>query len=120
MALTAAGRCPASDDTRLQIFADRLPAQRFSPGKQLAFVQKIPARDFGDSEDHVPVRNGLDDVCEKPLTETLHALLVAGWAKVVSFARKGQQVLLAALVAADPGRNRFPPPGIQIPLDYLP
>jgi hypothetical protein len=57
--------------------------------------------DFRDAQAPVAVGDGLDDLFEEPIAEFSHTLLMAGGAEVLSLAGEGQEVLVAAGIAAD-------------------
>lgn len=77
--------------------------QRFSPEtaqfrKQLTVIQKIAYYNFRNVEHYMPVGNILDDLPAEPLVEFHNPLLMAGWTKIPSLARKGQQKLVATVL----------------------
>jgi len=65
----------------------------------------------------VAVGDGLDDLLEKPLAEFDHTLLVAGWAEVPALAREGQEVLVAAGIASDPGEAVLEDSAVEKPVN---
>ena len=65
------------------------------------------------------MRDGFNYVLTEPFPEFHHPLLMTGWAKVTAFARKSQQVFMAAVLALDPGKSIEKNTAIQIPLHNL-
>ena len=68
----------------------------------------------------MPVRNRFYDLPAQPFAEFNHPLLVARRAKVAALARKGQQILMAAIPTTHPGKAIFQNAAIQVAVDDLP
>ena len=58
--------------------------------KEFSIIEEISPEDFGNPEDEMPMRDGLDQLLTEPFAECNHSLLVAGWAEVSALAREGQ------------------------------
>lgn len=67
--------------------------------KQFSVIKKIPAEDFGDTEDEMTMGHILEDIHAQPFPEFHHALLVAGRAEMAAFTREGKQIFVAAVFA---------------------
>jgi len=67
----------------------------------------------------MPVRNLFEDIHAEPLPEFHHPFLVAGWAEMTPFARKCQQIFVAAVFAFHTGKTVVQIPAIEIAIDHL-
>ncbi len=70
---------------------------------QAVTLVEAGAQDLGDGEHVLAVRHRSQDLLLDPLPEDQHPFLVAGRAEAAGLAGEGQQVLVTALVAVDPG-----------------
>jgi len=87
--------------------------------EKFSVVKKIPAQDFGDAENEMPVRNFLEDIHAEPLSEFHHALLMAGRAEMAPFAGEGQQILVATVITSDAGKAVFQIAAVEVTADHL-
>jgi hypothetical protein len=81
------------------------PGASTESGKKLSVIKKIPAKDFGEAEDEMPVRYFLEDIHAEPLAEFHHPLLMAGGAEVAALAGKCQEIFMVAVITS-PIRSR--------------
>ena len=65
------------------------------------------------------MRYRLDHLLAEPLAKLHHPLLVARWAEVTAFTRKGQKILMATISALDPGKAVVQIATVKIPIDDL-
>jgi len=79
------------------------PGAATESGEKFSVIKKIPAKDFGEAEDEMPVGRLLEHIHAEPLPEFHDALLMAGRAEVAALAGKSQQVFVAAVFAFDTG-----------------
>ena len=70
---------------------------------------------------HIPLAKVLEDLFNHIgiFYERDHPFLMAGRAKMATFARKGQKIFVTAISASDPGKPVFQNPAIQIPINHL-
>ncbi len=101
----------------LKELLEGLPGAPAEIAKELSVIEKRPAEYLRDAEDPVAVGYGFNDLLEKPLAEFDHTLLVAGWAEVPALAREGQEVLVAAGIASDPGEAVLEDAAVEKPVD---
>ena len=72
------------------------------------------------AENKMTMRHLFEDIHAEPLPEFHDPLLVAGGAKVAALAGEGQQVLVAAILAFDPGKAIAQVAAIQVLADHFP
>jgi hypothetical protein len=96
-----------------------IPGAAAETGKKLSIIQKVPAQDFGEAEDKMPVGNLLENIHTEPLSEFHHAFLMAGRAEMPSFTRKSQQVFMAAVFAFHAGKAVSQIAAIEITVNHL-
>jgi hypothetical protein len=65
------------------------------------------------------MRDGLQDLLTKPLPELHHPFLVARGTEVSSFAREGQEILVATVLALDAGKTIVEDAAIKKAIDHL-
>jgi hypothetical protein len=95
------------------------PGAATETGEKLSVIKKIPAKDFGEAEDEMPVRDLLENIHAEPFPEFHHAFLMAGGAEVAALAGKSQQVFVAAVFAFDTGKAVAQIAAIKITIDHL-
>ena len=71
--------------------------------EEVAVALEIGAEHFGDGQDVVAVGHGGQDVVEDEAGGGLDVFLVAGGTEPAAFAGEGEEVFVAAVVAADAG-----------------
>ena len=97
----------------------RLPSAAAETGKKFLIIQKIPAKDFRDAENEMPVGHLLEDIQAEPFPQLQHALLVARRTEVPSFTRECQQVFMAAVFAFHPGKAVLQIAAVKITVNHL-
>ena len=75
--------------------------------EEVAVALEIGAEHFGDGQDVVAVGHGGQDLVEDEAGGGLDVFLVAGGTEPAAFAGEGQQILVFAMVAANPGKAAF-------------
>ena len=60
------------------------PGRAAEGGKQFSIIQKIPAKNLGNTEHEMPMGNLFEDIHTEPFAEFHHALLVTGRAEVAA------------------------------------
>ncbi len=70
----------------LEEFFQGFPAATAEIGEQLSVIEEIPTEDFGDTEDEMSVRNGLEHFFAEPLAKFHNPLLVARGTEMAAFA----------------------------------
>ena len=70
----------------LEEFFQGFPAATAEIGEQLSIIEEIPTEDFGDTEDEMSVRNGLEHFFTEPLAKFHNSLLVARGTEMAAFA----------------------------------
>ena len=87
--------------------------------EQFAVVEKVSAEDLGDREDKMTMRYRLDHLLAEPLAKLHNPFLVARWAEVTAFTRKGQKILMATILAFDSGKTVVQITTVKILIDDL-
>ena len=95
------------------------PGAAAETGKKFSIIQKIPAKDFRDAENEMPVGHLLEDIQAEPFPQLQHALLVARRTEVPSFTRECQQVFMAAVFAFHPGKAVLQIAAVKITVNHL-
>jgi len=67
-------------------------------------MQEPGPQSFGNAENPLTMGNRFKHIRTQPLTELNHPFLIAGGAEMPPFAGKRQQIRMAAIGAADPGK----------------
>lgn len=101
----------------LKVLLEGLPGAPAETAKELSVIEKRPAEDLRDAEDPVAVGYGFNDLFEEPLAEFDHTLLMAGRAEVPALAGEGQEVLVAAGIAADSSEAVMEDATVKEPID---
>ncbi len=96
-----------------------LPCTAAETGKKFPVVKKIPAEDFWEAKNEMPVGYLFEDIHAEPFPEFHHALLVAGRTKMTPFAGECQKIFVAAVFAFDAGKAVDQIAAIEITVDHL-
>jgi hypothetical protein len=73
------------------------------PAEPVALV-KVRPQQLGKSKDILPVGNRIKDLFFYPITVGQHPLLMAARTEVASLAAEGEQVIMATVIAINPGK----------------
>ena len=96
-----------------EVFPQALVGQRAEPLEQVSVALEVRAQHSWDSQDIMPVRHcGHHLVQDKP-SRRLDVLLVARGAEPAALAGERQQVLVLAVVAANPGETALQVAALQ-------
>ncbi len=87
-----------------EVLGKSLVGECAKPFEQRSVALEIGAQHFGDSQDIVAVRHRRQHVFQDKARGRLNIFLVAGRAKPPALAGEGQQILMLAMVAANPGK----------------
>ncbi len=86
---------------------------------EFSIIKKVTPENYGQAEGEVAVRYGLEDLLTKPFAKFHHSLLTAGGAEVTAFAREGQEILVATILAFNAGETIVEDAAIKIAIDHL-
>jgi hypothetical protein len=101
----------------LKVLLEGLPGASAELAKELSVIKKGPAKNFRDAQDPVAVGDGFNNLLKEPLAEFDHTLLMAGGTEVPSLAGEGQEVLVAAGIAADSSEAVMEDAAVKKPVD---
>ena len=95
------------------------PGAAAEGGKQFSIIQKIPAKNLGNTEYEMPVGNLFEDIHTEPLAEFHHALLVAGRAEMAALAGERQKIFVAAVITSDAGKTMLQIAAVEVTVDHF-
>jgi hypothetical protein len=96
-----------------------IPGTAAQLGEKFSIIKKVTPEDFGQAEGEVAMGNGLENFLTEPFAKFHHTLLMAGGAEVPAFAREGQEILVATVLALDAGETIVEDAAIKIAVDHL-
>ncbi len=90
------------------------PGTAGQPSQELAVVAEEDSKPLGNREDHLAVRDILEQFLLGPVRPQKLALLVAAWAQAPELAREGDQELMPAVRAAHPGNTLVEDAAVEV------
>jgi hypothetical protein len=109
-----AGDCILLWDDGFEIHFQRVPCTKTQFGEQSSIIEEVSSEDLWYAKNEMTVRYSLEDFFTEPFAEFDHPFLVTRRAKVAALTGEGQEILVAAVFASDPGEAVMKDAAIEV------